>query len=340
MSDFANSSQPRGYKSTTRRVAIAMLATLSSMVTMSSAQAQAAYPSKPIQLVVPYGAGTGTDAMARRLSSVMQGQLGQPMIVEDKPGGMAQIGSQAVARSAPDGHTLLMATDQVMCFNPVLIKNLSYNATRDFTPVAGISYHPYILVVPSSLPVRNVAELVALAKAKPGTLSYASTGIATSAHIVGEVFKQEAKIDISHVPYQAGAQLFPDLVEGRVHMLFYPYQLLKPYIDTGKLRVLASTTERRVTWLRDLPTMPELGYARTVMGAWMAIYAPAGTPADRVARLTDAFKKALQMPDVGGPLPELGIDVTFRTPTELTAFAAAELNRCQDVVKISGAKLD
>jgi tripartite-type tricarboxylate transporter receptor subunit TctC len=222
----------------------------------------------------------------------------------------------------------------------VLFKSLPYHPTRDLMPVAGLTLHPYILVVPADLPVRTVADLVALAKSKPGSLSYASTGVATSAHLTGELFKQEAKIEMTHVPYQSAAQLFPDLLEGRVSMMFYPYQQLKPYLDSGKLRVLASTTERRTEFLPQVPTMPELGYPRTVLGAWLSVYAPAGTPADRIARLSEAFKKALEMPDIGGTLPPQGVLVSYRNPTELAAFGAAQLEVCRDVVRISGAKLD
>jgi tripartite-type tricarboxylate transporter receptor subunit TctC len=321
-----------------RRTFSAMLATLPLIGT--GARAQAKFPEKPINLVVPYGPGTGTDALGRRLALVMPGLLGQPMVVDNKPGASAQIGTQAVTRSAPDGYTLLLGGDQVVCFNPVLFKSLPYHPTRDLMPVAGLTLHPYILVVPTDLPVRTVADLVALAKSKPGSLSYASTGVATSAHLTGELFKQEAKIEMTHVPYQSAAQLFPDLLEGRVSMMFYPYQQLKPYLDSGKLRVLASTTERRTEFLPQVPTMPELGYPRTVLGAWLSVYAPAGTPADRIARLSEAFKKALEMPDIGGTLPPQGVLVSYRNPTELAAFGAAQLEVCRDVVRISGAKLD
>jgi tripartite-type tricarboxylate transporter receptor subunit TctC len=326
------------HRLTVRLCATALLATLTLFAT--GARAQSGFPDKPITLVVPYGAGTGTDALGRRLAAAMPGLLGQTMIVENKAGASAQIGTQAVARSAPDGYTLLMGTDQIVCFNPVLFKSLPYNVTRDLAPVAGLTLHPYILVVPTDLPVRSVAELVALAKAKPGTLTFASTGVATSAHLTGELFKQEAKIEMTHVPYQGAAQLFPDLLEGRVSMMFYPYQQLKPYLDAGKLRVLASTTERRTEFLPNVPTMPELGFPRTVLGAWLSVYAPAGTPADRVARLSEAFKKALEMPDVGGTLPPQGVLVSYRSPTELAAYAASQLEVCREVVRISGAKLD
>jgi tripartite-type tricarboxylate transporter receptor subunit TctC len=322
--------------STIRR-ALALLATLPLMAT--GLHAQDKFPEKPITLVVPYGAGTGTDALGRKLSAAMPGLLGQSMIVENKAGASAQIGTQAVARSAPDGYTLLVGTDQIVCFNPILLKNMSYNV-RDLTPVAGLTYHPYILAVPTSLGVNTVAELVALAKAKPNSLSFASTGVATSAQMTGELFKQEAKIEMTHVPYQSGAQLFPDLIEGRVHMIFYPYQQLKPHIDSGKLRVLATTTERRTSFLPNVPTMPELGFPKTVLGAWLSIYAPAGTPPERVAKLSEAFKKALEMPDVGGTLSPEGVEPRYRTPTDLAAYQAAQLDVCREVVRISGAKLD
>jgi len=321
-----------------RRSLTALLAGLSLVAT--GALAQAKFPEKPITLVVPYGAGTGTDALGRLLSSAMPKLLGQTMIVDNKAGASAQIGTQAVTRSAPDGYTLLLGTDQVVCFNPVLFKSLPYNATRDLLPVAGLTLHPYVLAVSSELPVRTVAELVALAKAKPGSISFASTGVATSAHLTGELFKAEAKIEMTHVPYQSGSQLFPDLVANRVQLMFYPYQQLKPFLDSGKVRALATTTERRTAFLPNVPTMPELGFPRTVLGAWLSIYAPAGTPADRVATLTEAFKKAMEMPDIGGTLAPQGVLPSYRTPTELAAFGAAQSKVCEEVVRISGAKLD
>jgi tripartite-type tricarboxylate transporter receptor subunit TctC len=339
MTDFANPSQPIGYKSSAiRRCAITMMVALSAVVT--GAHAQTAYPNKPITLVVPYGAGTGTDALGRLLSSAMPKLLGQTMIVDNKAGASAQIGTQVVTRSTPDGYTLLLGTDQVVCFNPVLFKSLPYNATRDLLPVAGLTLHPYVLAVSSELPVNSVAELVALAKAKPGSISFASTGVATSAHLTGELFKAEAKIEMTHVPYQSGSQLFPDLVANRVQLMFYPYQQLKPFLDSGKVRALATTTERRTAFLPNVPTMPELGFPRTVLGAWLSIYAPAGTPADRVATLTEAFKKAMEMPDVGGTLAPQGVLPSYRTPTELAAFGAAQSKVCEEVVRLSGAKLE
>lgn len=318
-----------------RRRVVAMLA--GAPLVGTGVRAQATFPEKPITLIVPYGTGTGTDALGRRLAAPMQGLLGQPMVVDNKAGASAQLGTQHVARAAPDGYTLLVGTDHILCFNPLLFSKLTYN-TRDLVPVAGLTLHPYILAVAADLPARTVPELVALAKTRQ--LSFASTGLGTSAQLTGEVFKAEAKIPLLHVPYQSGAQLFPDLLENRVSMIFYPYQQLKPHIDSGKLRVLATTTERRTSFLPNVPTMPELGYPKTVLGAWLSIYAPAGTPPDRIAKLSDAFRKALAMPDVGGPLPADGIEVRYRTPSEMGAFAASQAEVCREVVKIANVKLD
>lgn len=306
----------------------------------ATAFAQGKFPEKPVTIVVPYGAGTGTDALGRKLASVMQEMLGQPMIVDNKAGASAQLGTSFVARSAPDGQTILLAGDQVVCYNPVLFKSLPYNVTKDLTPVAGLTLHPYVLVVPTSLNVKSVSELVALAKAKPGSLSFASTGVATSAHLTGELFKQEAKIEMTHVPYLSGAQLFPDLLEGRVSMMFYPYQQVKPYMDAGKLRALATTTDRRTEFLPNIATMPELGFPNTVLGAWLSVWAPAGTPADRVNKLSEAFKKALEMPNIGGTLPPEGVLVSYRNPATLGSYTAAQLEVCREVVRVSGAKLE
>jgi tripartite-type tricarboxylate transporter receptor subunit TctC len=305
----------------------------------SGAGAQSAYPEKPIRLIVPYAAGTGTDALARKVAGAMQEFIGQPVVVENRPGGNAFIGTEAVARSAPDGYTLLMGTDHVMCFNPILFSKLPYN-TADFTAVAGISTASHILVVNADLPVKTLADLVSLAKAKPGTLTVASTNVGTPSHLAGELFQEEAKIKLTHVPYQAAGQMFTDLLSGTVSMMFYPYQQLKAHIDSGRIRPLASGAPARTTWMPDLPTFAELGYPRTMMYAWFGIYAPAGTPADRISKLSEAIKQALAKPEFPATLKPTGMDVAYRSPADQAAFAASEMNRCKEVVQLSGVKLD
>ena len=307
---------------------------------LSAVRAQSAYPEKPLRLIVPYAAGTGTDATARRVAGAMQEFIGQPVIVENRPGGNAFIGTEAVARSAPDGYTLLMGTDHVMCFNPVLFSKLPYDPARDFTAVAGIATASHILVVNSELPVKSLSDLVELAKAKPGNLTIASTNVGTPSHLAGELFQEEAKIKLTHVPYQASGQMFTDLLAGPVSMMFYPYQQLKPHLETGRIRALASGARTRSSWMPNLPTFGELGFPKTMMYAWFGIYAPAGTPADRIAKLSDGIRQALSKPEVAGALNPVGMDVTYRPPGDQTSFAISEQQRCRDVVQLSGVKLD
>lgn len=262
-----------------RRSVIAGLATLPMIG--SGAIAQSAYPEKPLRLIVSYGAGTGTDATARRIAHEMQPILGQPIVVENRPGGNAFIGAEAAARSAPDGYTMFMGTDHVMCFNPALFSKLPYDPKKDFSAVAGVVTAPYLLAVNADLPAKSIAELVALAKSKPGKVTYASTGVGTSSHLVGEVFQAETGTKLTHVPYQGGAQLFSDLLSGTVSMCFYPYQQFQAHIQAGKLRILALGTEKRWPFLPDVPTFSELGLPKLTMGAFLSVFVPAGTPKDR-----------------------------------------------------------
>ena len=339
MSEFKSNSQTAAVDIRTgRRRFTALLASLPVIAT--GARAQSKYPEKPITLIVPYGTGTITDVVARQVTNIMTGMLGQPIIVDNKPGGSAQIGSTAVARSSPDGYTLLMAGDHTICVNPAQFSKLSYKIS-ELTPVAGISMLPQILAVSATLPVKSLADLVALAKAKPGTLNFASPGIGTPAHLLGALLKSEAKIDIVHVPYQGGAQLIPDLIEGRVSMMIYPYLPIKAHVDSGKLRALASTTSRRVSWMRDVPTFTEAGYPNMSQSpSWLAVYAPAGTPADRVARLSEAFKKALETPEVVAQLAAGGVEVRYRTAGDQEALASGQAPICERLVKMANAKLD
>jgi tripartite-type tricarboxylate transporter receptor subunit TctC len=270
----------------------------------------------------------------------MQEFIGQPVIVENRPGGNAFIGTEVVARSTPDGYTLLMGTDHVLCFNPILFSKLPYNPTRDFTAVAGVATASHILVVNADLPVKTLADLVALAKAKPGSLTIASTNIGTPSHLAGELFQEEAKIKLTHVPYQAAGQMFTDLISGTVSMMFYPYQQLKAHLESGRIRALASGAPSRSTWMPDLHTFAELGFPKTKMYAWFGIYAPAGTPTDRISKLSEAIRRALAKPEIAGALNPVGMDITYRTPADQTGFAASELNRCKEVVQLSGVKLD
>jgi tripartite-type tricarboxylate transporter receptor subunit TctC len=306
----------------------------------SGAGAQSTYPEKPLRLIVAYGTGTGTDATARRLAQELQPLLGQPIIVENRGGGNAFIGTEAAARSAADGYTMIMGTDHIMCFNPALYSKLPYDPKKDFAGVAGVVMAPYLLAVNADLPVKSVAELVALAKSQPEKVTYASTGVGTSSHLVGEVFQAETGTKLTHVPYQGGAQLFSDLLSGTVSMCFYPYQQFQAHIQSGRLRVLALATEKRWPFLPDVPTFIELGLPKMTMGAFLSIFVPAGTPKDRIDKLSAAIKTVLAKPEVADPLAAAGYPTAYMTPEELTSFTLKEMDRCKEIVKLSGVKLD
>lgn len=326
-----------------RRALFAGLATLpllATAVASTGVQAQSAYPEKPIRLIVSYGTGTGTDATARRIANELQGLLGQPVIVENRPGGSAFIGTEAVARSAADGYTLLMGTDHIMCFNPALYSKLPYDPKKDFAGVAGVVMAPYLLAVNADLPVKTMADLIALAKSKPGALTFASTGVGTSSQLIGELFQAETGTKMTHVPYQGGAQLFSDLLSGTVSMSFYPYQQFQPHIQSGRLRVLAIATDKRWPILADVPTFNELNLPKLTMGAFLSVFAPAGTPKDRIAKLSDAIKKVMAKPEVADPLTAVGFPPAYMTPEQLTEFTLKEMDRCKEIVNLAGVKLD
>jgi len=322
-----------------RRALLASLASLPLLAT--GARAQRGFPERPVRLIVPYGPGTGTEIFARQVVANMQAILGQPVVVENRAGASGIPGTEAAARAAPDGYTLLFANDQIMCLNPALFQRLPFNLTRDFVPVAGLATMEYVLVVTPSLPARSVAELVALAKARPGALNFAATGVGTASHLIGEVFAKDAGIELTFVPYSTGAtQLFADLFTGTVQMMFYPWQFVKTHVEAGRLRALATAGRQRVEWLPDLPTLSELGYSRSVTATWFAVYAPTGTPADRVARLSDAFRQALEPPEFRASLAALGTRLNHMPPAELATFTTTEMDRCRMSVQISGARVE
>jgi len=310
------------------------------LASATAASEQDAYPNKNITLMVPFAAGGSTDLVARLTAEGLSKQLGQPVIVENRPGGAAFIGTEAAARSAPDGYTMLMATDHIMCFNPALFSKLPYDPKKDFASVAGVVMAPYLLAVNADLPARSLAELVTLAKSKPGSLSFASTGVGTSSQLIGELFQAETGIKLTHVPYQSAAPLFSDLLSGTVSMCFYPYQQFQPHIQAGRLRILALATDQRWTILPDVPTFKELGLPKMTMGAFLSIVVPAGTPRDRIEKLTSAIKTVLARPEIAEPFAAVGFPTAYMTPEQLTAFTASELDRCKEIATLAGVKLD
>src|SRR5688572_14687085 len=237
---------------------------------------QERYPSKPVRLIVPFAPGGSTDIFARLIAERAQGPLGQPVVVENRAGAAGNIGAEAVARSAPDGYTLLMATTGVMAINNALYKNMTYDAAKDLEPVVYVASITNVLIVPPDFPAKNVAELIAMAKKEPGKLSFASSGAGASTHMSAELFKSMTGTDILHVPYKGSGPAMPDLMSGRVHMMFENAPGAVPHIKAGKLRALGQTGLKRSSALPDVPTIAESGLPHYESPSWSGIAVAAG----------------------------------------------------------------
>ena len=326
---------------TSRRALIALAALWSAVAAVPPAMAQNAFPSKPIMLVVPFPPGGPTDAMARTLAAELKDRLGQPMVVENRAGAGGNIGAEYVARAEADGHTLLFGTSGPLAINSSLYRKIGYDQTKSFAPVIQVGHLPNILVVHPSLPAKDVKELVAHAKAQPGKLSYASSGNGASSHLAGVLFNSVAGTDIQHVPYKGTGPALNDLLGGQVSMTFTDILTALPYVKAGKLRALGVATAARSQALPEVPTIAEQGYKGYDVSVFFGIVAPAGTPADRVARLNKAFVDVLATPKVKELFVSQGLEpAPDHSPQQLARFIAAETAKWKGVVSQSGAQLD
>ena len=266
------------------------------------------FPSKPLRIIVPFAPGGSTDIVARILADKLSSPLGQSVVVENRAGAAGNIGAEAVAKSPPDGYTLLMATTGVMAINNSLYKNMTYDAAKDLEPVSFTTSITNVLAVPVDLPAKNVAELVALAKAQPGKLSFASSGAGSSTHLSAELFKSMANIEVLHIPYKGSGQALIDLMAGRVSMIFDNMPSALPYIRGGKLRGLGVTGSKRSAAMPELPTISESGISGYESLSWSGIAVPSGTPKDVVQRLNREIGGVLSLGDVRQKLAEQGAD--------------------------------
>ena len=305
----------------------------------SAAWAQT-YPARPIHLVVPYSAGTSTDLAARQVAPRLSTILGGTVVVDNRGGAGGVVGAEAVAHATPDGYTLMFAGSQTNAINLSLYAKLPYDPVKDFTPVARLSAPPMVLVVSPSLGVHSVAELVAKAKASPGKLNYASSGIGTTAHLCGALLAKDAGIEMAHVPYNSAAQGFSDLMSGDVSLMFYPYLPLSPLIKAKKLEVLATTGATRPPYLADVPTMAEAGYKDFVITPWFAVYGPAALPQLIVDKLSAALLATIDDKEVHERLLSTGNDPFPGDAAELGRFTRSEIERYRSVVAVSGAKVE
>ncbi|MBI3937045.1 MAG: tripartite tricarboxylate transporter substrate binding protein [Betaproteobacteria bacterium] len=298
-----------------------------------------AYPDRPIRFIVPYTAGGNVDFIGRTVAQKLSETFGQSVVVDNRPGGASNIGAEIVARAAPDGYTLLIG-GTANTVNMTLYRRLSYDVVKDFAPVSLLTIVTNILVLHPSIPAKSVKELIALAKARPGELTYASAGIASSTHLAAELFKMMAGVDILHVPYKGGGAVVTDLLGGRVSMYFGTMPSSLPHVRTGKLRALAVTSDKRSAGMPELPTIAESGLPGYGQSSWQGLMAPAATPRDIVARLHAETIRVLSLPDVRERLVSQGADVIASSPEELAEFIQTDVAKSAKLVRSLGLKVD
>ena len=298
----------------------------------ASAVAADPYPNKMIRMVVPYNAGGTGDQIGRLMGNKLGELLGQRFIIDNKPGAGGNIGAEATVRSPADGYTVVMAATS-LASNPSLQKKMSFDPQKDLVPISQCCGVPMVVVVHPSLPIRSIAELVAYAKAKPGKLTFASSGIGTSSHLAAELFKQQAGVDMIHVPYKADSQALPDLLGGNVDLMFMFQTSALPQVKAGKLRALAVSTAKRSPAAPELPTVVEAGVPGYEFNGWFGLFAPAGTPKPVLDTLAVAAQKAVQSPEFKAKLIELGFVPVGDTPAAFDSFFRAELAKWARVAR-------
>ncbi len=321
-----------------------MLATAASGLALPAlsraALAQAGWPDRPIRVIVPFGAGTSTDIMTRLVTPRMSQELGQPIVVENRPGAGGVVGSEAVAKSAPDGYNLCMGSIASHSVNVSLMPRLPYDVLRDFTPVSLVTNAPNLLVVGNGVPARNLQEFLTWAKGQRGGASYASAGNGTSSHLAGELLKQLTGVPLEHVPYRSGAQALTDIISGQVAMTVYQVTAVLPFVRDGKMRALATTSSRRLEWTPEVPTVEEQGVKPFDVAAWHGLFAPANLPAPILDRLYRALTVALNDSELRPKLNEQGLEPVGMSPTDFRPWLEADIAKWREVVRAGNIRPD
>ena len=318
-------------KNLIRIAAIAM----SLLTIQASAQT---YPNKPIKIVIPYGPGGAPDILGRLIGVKLQTSLGQPVIVENHPGAGGTVGTDFVAKSAPDGYTILVATTANLSISPHLYPKLPYNALKDLAPVSLVANSPLILTISKDVPANNLKELIAYGKANPGKLNYASSGSGTIQHVAGAMFASMAGIDAVHVPYKGTAQILPDLVAGRVNLMFNSPAPMLPLVKDGSLKAIGIASLTRSPLNPEYSTIAEQGLTGFEAAPWYAFYAPAGTPPSVIARLNKDITTALALPDVKEKYADMGLEVSPSTPAELAQITKRDYDKFGKIIKDNNIK--
>jgi tripartite-type tricarboxylate transporter receptor subunit TctC len=321
-----------------RRLSIAGLALAVALLVQPAAAQE--YPSKPIKFIVPIAAGGLTDTLSRALGQRLSERVGQPMVVDNRPGAGGIIGMEAAAKSAPDGYTIVMVYQGLASVNPILFKVPPYETLRDFVPIAQVATFPMVLVVNASAPIGSVKELIEQARAKPGSMNYGSAGNATTSHLVMELFKRKAGLDLLHIPYKGEAPALTELLGGRVSVTFNSLPSVLAHIRSGKVRALAIATRERSRLLPDVPTITEAGIADLEVPGWYGVLAPAGTPRQIVERLSREFNAVVSEPDTRARLAAQGIDVGGTSPDAFGKWIREETERWRKVIADAGIQAD
>jgi tripartite-type tricarboxylate transporter receptor subunit TctC len=298
------------------------------------------WPSKPMRIVIAQAPGSATDVISRVVANPLSESLGQPIVIDARPGAGGALGTEVAARSAPDGYTLFMANNSTHGSNPAVYAKLPYDPVKDFAPISFVASVPYVMVVDPKLPVKTVQEFIALAKSQPGKMNYASAGNGSTHHFCGELFKSMTGIDIQHIPYKGSGPGIAGLLGGEVSMMFSNVADIGSQIRAGKVKPLAVTATRRASLLPDVPTMAEAGLPDFVITSWFGLLVPAGTPAPVVARLNAETVKALGRADVKSTLAAQGLDVAPGSPEQFAAHIKSEIARFGKIAKAAGIKAE
>lgn len=309
------------------------------LVVASAAYAQGTYPAGPVRIIVPFGAGGLTDILARSIAAHLTARLGQQFVVENKSGASGNIGADIVAKSRPDGATLLMGSIGTNAVNAHLFAKMPYDTLKDFSPVAMVASGTLMLVTHPSVPATNLRELLDYARANPGKLSYASGGAGASQHLAGELLKSMASVSLLHIPYRGLAPAVTDVVAGQVSMTF-DLASVEPHVKAGKLRSIAVANAKRASAFPDVPTIAEAGVPGYEASAWYGLFAPAGTPRETIAKLNAEVNRALQEPELRQRLVALGAETIGGTPEDASRFVAAEYRKWGDLIQKSNIRLD
>jgi len=319
---------------TPTKLALSILA-IASVACGAFAQSSA-YPDRPVSMVVTFAAGGSSDVLARAVADAMSHGLGQQIAVDNRPGAGGQIGAEAVARAAPDGYTILFGTNGTLGIGPALYKNLRYDPLHDLAPVGLLHKLPLLLIVNPSVPAKNLRELIDYARANPGKLSFASAGVGSVSHLAGELFKEDAKIDILHVPYKGGGAAVTDLISGRVSMMLETIPNALPLARSGQMHAIAVTTKERSSSAPEIPTMAESGLPDFDVSAWTGLFVPAGAPHAAIDRLNAETRKIATEKHYADLIQSMGTDVATSSPEEFGAFVRDDIGRWTKVIEHAG----